>query len=119
MVLLGVPAAAAAAVVAGRIAPPGSIGERLHKAAAEKRARLEQKAAESAHSGVEDCTFTPATNAAANARVLESYEYVPLHKRLGQVSRSFDTLVIACPAAAVLGLVLGVCHGGAHIVVSC
>lgn len=85
MVLLGVPAAAAAV---GRIAPPGSIGERLHKAAAEKRARLEQKAAELAHSDVEDCTFTPATNAAANARVLDSYEYVPLHKRLGQVSRA-------------------------------
>lgn len=34
------------------------------------------------------CTFQPQTNAAANARVLESYEYVPLHKRLGQVMRS-------------------------------
>lgn len=71
-----------------RCAPPGSVGERLFKGAAEKKVRLEQKAAAMAHSGVEDCTFQPQTNASANARVLESYEYVPLHKRLGQVMRS-------------------------------
>jgi hypothetical protein len=64
------------------------VGERLFKGAAEKKVRLEQKAAAMAHSDVEDCTFQPQTNAAANARVLESYEYVPLHKRLGQVMRS-------------------------------
>jgi hypothetical protein len=64
------------------------VGERLFKGAAEQKARLEQKAAAMAHSDVEDCTFQPQTNAAANARVLESYEYVPLHKRLGQVMRS-------------------------------
>lgn len=64
------------------------MGERLHKAAAEKRARIEKKAAELAHSDVQDCTFQPQTNASTNERVLESYEYVPLHKRLGQVMRS-------------------------------
>lgn len=37
---------------------------------------------------VQDCTFQPATNASTNERVLESYEYVPLHRRLGQVMRS-------------------------------
>jgi hypothetical protein len=60
----------------------------LYKAAAERKARLEQKAAAHVNSDVQDCTFQPHTNAAANARVLESYEYVPLHKRLGQVMRS-------------------------------
>lgn len=49
---------------------------------------MEKKAAELAHSDVQDCTFQPQTNASTNERVLESYEYVPLHKRLGQVMRS-------------------------------
>jgi len=64
------------------------VGERLYKTAAEKKTRLEQKAVELANSSVAACTFQPQTNASANARVLESYEYVPLHKRLGQVMRS-------------------------------
>jgi hypothetical protein len=71
-----------------RCTPQGSASDRLYKGAAERKARLEQKAAALVDADVQGCTFQPQTNAAANARVLESYEYVPLHKRLGQVMRS-------------------------------
>jgi hypothetical protein len=72
-----------------RVAPPGvPAAERLFIGAAERSARLERKAAAAAESDLAGCTFAPRTNAAANALVLQQYEYVPLHERLGQVVRS-------------------------------
>lgn len=62
--------------------------ERLFAAAAQRQAALAAKAREATDGATAGCTFAPATNAAANARHLGRYEYIPLQQRTAEVLRS-------------------------------
>lgn len=64
------------------------VTERLYLTAAERQARLDRKAAEQQESSTDGCTFQPKTNRASHEKYLAAYEYVPIHKRQGEVLRS-------------------------------